>query len=199
MAVSSPKFFLITGPPAVGKMSVGQALAQRMDYVLFHNHHSIEFALSFFSFGSPEFGALNEGIRQLMFRTAAESEQLKGFIFTLVWAFDRQDDWDYVADLKARFQEKGWEFYLLELFAPLEVRADRNEDPHRLAQKPSKQDPELRRKGLFGMEEKYQMNATPGQITEPNYLRIDNSVLSPEAVVDQIVAYFGLEEGEKDL
>ena len=87
--------------------------------------------MSFFPFGSPEFGALNGGIRQLMFQTVAESEQLKGLIFTLVCAFDRQEDWDNVADLKARFQEKGWEFCLVELFAPLEVRVERNEDPPR--------------------------------------------------------------------
>ena len=188
----TPNFFLITGPPAVGKMSVGQALAERMDYRLFHNHHSIEFALKFFPYGSQGFRQVNEGIRQLLFQTAEESEELKGFIFTLVWAFDMQEDWDYVADLKARFTAKGWAFHIVELFAPLEIRADRNETPNRLAEKPSKRDPEIRRNGLHGLEGRYQMSSQPDQIKEPNYLRIDNSELSPAEVAERIVGHFGL-------
>ena len=167
-------FFLITGPPAVGKMSVGKALAKRLDYPLFHNHHSIEFALQFYDFGTSEFKAINEGIRQLMFQTASESAHLKGFIFTFVWAFDEQDDWDYVAALKKQFTQHGGQFYLVELFADLETRLTRNEHPERLAAKPSKQDPEMRRNGLLGLEGRFQMNSKAGQVTEPNYLRIDN-------------------------
>lgn len=184
--------FLITGPPAVGKMSVGNALAKRLGYTLFHNHHSIEFALQFYDFGTPEFKALNEGVRQLMFQTASESQQLKGFIFTLVWAFNEQEDWDYVAKLKERFTSQGAQFYLVELYADLDTRLERNETPERLAAKPSKRDPEVRRNGLLGLEGRFQMNSTEGQITEPNYLRVDNSQLSPEQVVDRIVKRFEL-------
>ncbi|MEM0991470.1 MAG: AAA family ATPase [Bacteroidota bacterium] len=97
-------FLLITGPPAVGKMTVGQHLAKKLDYKLFHNHHSIDLTLNFFQWGAAEFKQINEGIRQLIFKTVAESTQLKGFIFTLVWAFDHQSDWDYVQDLKRRFE-----------------------------------------------------------------------------------------------
>ncbi|MEM7658789.1 MAG: AAA family ATPase [Bacteroidota bacterium] len=184
--------FLLTGPPAVGKMSVGKALAKRLGYTLFHNHHSIEFALQFYAFGTPEFKAINEGIRQLMFRTAAESPTRKGFIFTLVWAFNEQEDWDYVAALKEQFTQYGGQFYLVELYADLETRLTRNDMPDRLAAKPSKQDPEVRRKGLLGLEGRYQMTSEEGQITEPNYLRVDNSHLSPEEVVDRMVERFEL-------
>ncbi len=190
--MSPPRIFLLTGPPAVGKMTVGRVLAQRLDYLLFHNHHSIEFALKFFRFGSPEFSAVNEGIRRLMFETAASSKDLKGFIFTLVWAFDLKEDWDYVADLKLRFQASGWQFHIVELCASMEVRAQRNDSPSRLLEKPSKQDVAVRNAGLYGMEQKHQMNSNHGQVTEANYLRIDNSEISPDQVVDQIVSFFGL-------
>ena len=152
-------FFLITGPPAVGKMTVGQELAKRMEYKLFHNHDSIEFALKFFWFGSDEFGKINEGIRQLIFETVSQSKLLKGFIFTLVWAFDQQDDWDYVADLKSRFLEKDWNFFIVELFAPIEIRLKRNLTPHRLSQKKSKQNTEKSQDNLIAMESKYQMTS----------------------------------------
>ena len=96
-------------------MRVGQELAAQLGFRLFHNHASIEFALQLFDYGSPGFGRLNEGLRQLVFETVSESGELAGFIFTLVWAFDAQEDWDYVAALKARFLGQGWEFFLVEL------------------------------------------------------------------------------------
>jgi len=33
-----PKFVLIIGPEAVGKMTVGQELSQLIEYKLFYNH-----------------------------------------------------------------------------------------------------------------------------------------------------------------
>lgn len=42
---------LILGPPSAGKMTVGQELARQKDYVLFHNHHSIEMTLELFEYG----------------------------------------------------------------------------------------------------------------------------------------------------
>ena len=44
-----PKFILIIGPQAVGKMTVGQELAKMTGYKLFYNHMTIE-RLSFFYF-----------------------------------------------------------------------------------------------------------------------------------------------------
>jgi ATP-dependent Lon protease len=40
-----PLLLFVVGPPAVGKMSVGQAIAERTGLRLFHNHISIELAL----------------------------------------------------------------------------------------------------------------------------------------------------------
>ena len=48
-----PKFIMIVGPQAVGKMTVGQELSKITNLKLLHNHMTIElltkiFALSFF-------------------------------------------------------------------------------------------------------------------------------------------------------
>jgi hypothetical protein len=53
-----------------------------------------------------------------MFSTVSKSTLLKGFIFTLVWAFDEQADWNYVEDLRKCFNENNWTFYVVELYAP---------------------------------------------------------------------------------
>ena len=42
------KFVVIFGPPAVGKMTVGQELAKLTGLKLFHNHMTIELVLNFF-------------------------------------------------------------------------------------------------------------------------------------------------------
>jgi hypothetical protein len=48
------KFILITGPQAVGKMTVGQELEKITGLKLFHNHMSIELVLNFFGYETPQ-------------------------------------------------------------------------------------------------------------------------------------------------
>jgi len=187
-------FLLITGPPAVGKMTVGQELTKKLGYKLFHNHHSIDLTLNFFSWGEAGFKKINEGIRQLIFQTVAEDRSLKGFIFTLVWAFDMQEDCDYVANLKKRFEANGWTFYIVELYAPVETRLARNKTENRLAHKSSKRDIANSNANLLKLEEGYQMNTDGTTIKEQNYLRIENTDLSAESTAEQIVEYFGLDQ-----
>lgn len=187
-------FILIMGPPAVGKMTVGEQLAKRLDYKLFHNHHSIELGLSLFPYGTPEYRAINEGIRQLVFKTAAESKNLKGLIFTLVWAFNEEDDWEYVQNIKKIFAPYDWNFYFVELYAPLEKRLERNKTPHRLSQKASKRNLESSECGIREDEEQFKMNTGGSGIGEENYLYVDNTKLAPESVAAKVIREFSLDK-----
>ena len=191
------KLILIVGPPAVGKMTVGQQLAQKLDYKLFHNHASIELALSLFWHGSEEFNAVNEGIRKLVFETAARSKQLKGLIFTLVWAFDVQEDWDYVRSLKELFSANGWEFIIVELYAPLQQRLQRNDTPNRLAHKSSKRNLEASARGMHQMEAQFKLSTDGEGISEEKYLWIDNSDLSAEDTARRIIQHFRLQDTDQ--
>jgi len=185
-------FFLITGPPAVGKMTVAKALSERLDYKMLHNHDSIELALKFFFYGDAEFKKINEGVRTLVFETTAKSRELNGMIFTLVWAFDEQSDWDYVDRIKKIYQDEGWKFYIVELYADLNTRLERNVEPDRLAAKPSKRNIELSNQNLKETEEIYQTSSGGDMVKDENYLLIDNTLLTPHAVVDQIISHFKL-------
>ena len=49
---------LLFGPPAVGKMTVGRAVAATSSFRLFHNHMTIEPLLETFGFGTPPFTTL---------------------------------------------------------------------------------------------------------------------------------------------
>lgn len=185
-------FIIIAGPPAVGKMTVGQELSKQLGYPLFHNHHSIELSLDLFAWGTPEFKAINSGIRELVFKTVSSSKDVAGFIFTLVIAFDYEVDVQEVKDLFAQFRQEGWRPLLVELYAPLETRLERNTTPNRLAHKPSKRKFELSQKNLLKMEEKYALNSGADVFPEIEKLRIDNTQMSAEAVAKQIIQAFDL-------
>ena len=58
----------LLGPPAVGKMTVGQELSRLTGLALYHNHLSIESVLPVFDFGSPAFNRLVTLQRKEMMR-----------------------------------------------------------------------------------------------------------------------------------
>ena len=78
---------VIFGPAAVGKMSVGMALAELTGFKLFHNHMTIELVHQFFTWSDPEFTPLVQNIRAQMF-SALKDSAVKGVIFTYVWALE---------------------------------------------------------------------------------------------------------------
>lgn len=181
-------FILITGPPAVGKLTVGNALAKRLGYKIFSNHDSIELALKFYYFGEKGFKEINEGIRNLIWQATAKHKELEGMIFTFVWAFDSQPDWDYVEKIKSYYKNEGWTIHIVELYADLDTRLSRNVMPDRLEAKASKRDLENSKKNLIETDEKYVVSSGGTMIEDENYIFIDNTSLSPEKVVDKIIS-----------
>lgn len=189
----SSHFVLIVGPIAVGKMTVGQILAKRLGIPLFHNHDSIELALKFGFYGSEVFAKINEGIRKLVFNTFAESDESSGLIFTLVWDFADQRDWDYVRRLQDQFSQGTWTFHLVELKADLEVRKGRNVSENRLLHKPSKRNLSKSQENLLLSEQRHTMNSPEDLGKEfKSYCKIDSTLMSPEKVVDQIISDLAL-------
>lgn len=184
-------FLLLTGPPAVGKMTVGQEISKQLGYPLFHNHHSIELSLELFSWGTPEFRAINSGIRELVFDTVSKSSDTAGFIFTLVIAFDLEEDILEVRNILDKFLDKGWDIAIAELYSPLSVRMERNNTPNRLKHKASKRKLEASADNIQKMEGKYEMNSKENLLGTDNYFRIDNSQLSAEATAKEIINHFG--------
>ena len=182
------KLVFMIGSGAVGKMTVGQELMKRTGLRLFHNHMTIEPVISLFGYYD---GPLVNEIREAIFRRFAASGEY-GMIFTYMWAFDRQEDWDYIAHVREIFAPYGTEFYYVELVAPQEVRLARNATENRLSQKPSKRDVEASCRRLMEEDAGYRLVSLEGEIPFENYLRIDNTNLSPEEAARQIQQTFGL-------
>jgi len=189
------KLMIIFGPQAVGKMTVGEEVMRLTGMKLFHNHMTIEFVSKFFGYGTAAGKRLVHSFRRQIFDEVLESD-LEGLIFTFVWAFDQQEDWDYMDALIQKFRSKGSEVYLVELEAELDERIRRNKTEHRLMEKPTKRNIEWSEKELLGSLKKYRLNSLPDEIPYENYLRIDNTNLSPEETAGKIADYFGLRKEE---
>jgi len=103
-------------------------------------------------------------------------------IFTFMWAFDQQSDWDYVEHIKSIFEPYNTEFYYVELISSREIRLQRNKTENRLRNKASKRDLIESDKRLIHDDNNYRLESNEGEIQFDNYIRIDNSNLSPDVV-----------------
>jgi len=182
---------VIFGPPAVGKMTVGRAIADAGDFRLFHNHHTIEPLLDVFEFGTPPFNRLLGEFRQRVLEEAAAYGT--NLVFTFVWGLDVADDTDGVRRHIQPFVDAGRTVAFVELAAGLDVRLARNRTEYRLAEKKSKRDLEWSEGNVRELE-RYLMNTDrqstgDALLAEHPHLRIDNTNLSPEAVAAQVLAW----------
>ncbi len=190
-------FVFVFGPPAVGKMTVGRALAARTGYKLLHNHMTVEPVLEIFAFGSLPFGRLVSEFRRRVLEEALAAD-LDGLVFTMVWGLELDEDRALVASYVDLVQAAGGRVSFVELYADLGERLVRNRTELRLAEKRSKRDLEFSHGNVLALEEGYVMNTggvrTLGEdvLAGHEHLRIDNTALSADEVADRVVGELGL-------
>ncbi len=183
---------IVVGPPAVGKMTVGQALSDLTGYPLLHNHISIEVALRFFDFGTAGFSKISGTIRNTIFDAVAESD-VTGLIFTYVWAFDADNDREAVERMVERWRGKtSGDVFFLELTASDEQKRERNRHPDRLAEKPSKRNVTESEARRHAHEKTHRFTSDGAFPLQYPHLLIDNSNLSPSEVAERFLAKFNL-------
>lgn len=83
-----PKFVLIIGPQAVGKMTVGQELSKITGYKLFYNHMTIELVRLIFDYDKNVYHQMNRLMRYEIFKEFSKSNE-KGIIFTGCFDFGK--------------------------------------------------------------------------------------------------------------
>ncbi|HIW32545.1 MAG TPA: AAA family ATPase [Candidatus Paenibacillus intestinavium] len=172
------KLIIIFGPQAVGKMTVGQSLAEITNLKLFHNHMTIDLVSNFFDYGSSSGKRLVGLFRQEIFEEVAKSD-LEGLIFTFVWALDLAEDWEYVKKISSIFENNNGTVYLVELEAGLEERLNRNKSDNRLLHKPTKRDIARSEHDLLETIKHHRLNSHPNEIQSDNYVKINNTNLTP--------------------
>lgn len=183
------QFVLIFGPSAVGKMTVGAALARLTGFKLFHNHLTIDLVLNVFPHGHPRFGPLVNEFRRRIFEEVASSD-VAGLIFTYVWALDHPGDKAEIDDYCAIFRRAGGTVYFVELAADQATRLERNRSEFRLAHKPTKRNVAQSDQFLLADDARFKLNSNADFFYQENYLKINNTALSASETAQQIVAAF---------
>lgn len=178
------KLILIIGSGAVGKMTVGQELMKITNLRLFHNHMMIEPVIEIFDRFD---GTIIQRLRETVIDEFVKSD-LEGMIFTYMWAFDMVSDREYIMSVAEKFDE----IYCVELIADQSVRLERNKTENRLKNKASKRDLAASERRLIGEDTNHRLVSLDGEIPFKNYLRIDNTDLSPDAVAQMIKKKFAL-------
>ena len=100
------KLVIVMGPQAVGKMTVGQKLAEITELKLFHNHMTLDLVTEFFSAGTQQGWDLLCKLRYDVLEAIANSE-LEGVIFTFNMDFHNRRWIDYMNSLVALFENNG--------------------------------------------------------------------------------------------
>lgn len=186
---------VISGPQAVGKMTVAEKLRDKTGYRLMTNHDSIELSDVIFERNSMAQKEFNLLIRKAAFETAIKNDI--NMIFTFVMAYDEPKDHEYINYLKELFENSGGTFYFVELIADLETRLQRNITPHRLEMKPTKRDTEWTKYDILTTAEKYRLNSYEDEFICENHIKINNNDLLPEEVSDIIVEKYKIKNKRK--
>ena len=98
--------------------------------------------------GTPEFKRLDKTIRFSILNEVAHSD-IPGLIFTIVWAYNLEEDNLCMEEIESIFRKVGSDIYYVELQAKKSIRLERNRHEHRLRHKPSKRDIDLAERSLF--------------------------------------------------
>ena len=187
---TAPMLVVIIGPPAVGKMTVGQALERLTGFRLFHLHQVLDLVLQYFPY-SPDPASSYERLvvsyRTLFFEEAARSGLQ--VITTAGWRFDLPAEEEAVQSYVGPFLERGGHVYFVELIASLGTRLGRNQTENRRRHKRTdwsteetlRRDAEIHRYDSGG--------ALPFHLP---FLRIETEQLSAEATAERIREHFGL-------
>lgn len=183
---------IILGPHAVGKMTVGQELAELTGLKLFHNHMTIELVRNFFSVHDSEEGRrLNALFRQEIFEAVASSD-LPGLIFTYMFDFDDSSEYEYINSIIRLFKAHNAKTCVVELAADFNTRIERNKTENRLLHKPSKRDIQKSEELFRNLEAHRRLNSKEDEIPFHNFLKINNTNLLPKETAKLIKEHFTL-------
>ena len=185
------KLVLIIGPQAVGKMTVGQELEKITELKFMHNHETLELPARIFGWGAEARNRLTELFRTAIFEEMSKSD-LEGSIFTMVFAFDHREEWEWLERTKNIFEKNNGEIFIVELEADIEERLKRNKTENRLNNKPSKRNIEFTEKEILEDTKKYRLNSVNGEFDGKKYVKINNTNKTAKEVAQIIKKIFNL-------
>ncbi|HEX5165335.1 MAG TPA: hypothetical protein VFV93_08065 [Thermomicrobiales bacterium] len=187
-----PTLICLIGPPAVGKMTVGQALCQITGYHLFHGHVVADVLSPYFPFGTPSFSRLSQNWRRQFFEEARTAGL--DVVTTVAWRFDVPGDAESIGSWLRAYADGG-RVLCVELVAPLPVRMARNRTPERWQQKNPVW---VTDQYLRETDNAHRYDSGGSFPFAYPHLRLDITDLSAEDAADQIVTHFNLPRIDDD-
>lgn len=169
------KLVMLYGPPAVGKLSVAQALAARTGFRVLHNHLLMNLGHALFDWGTETSRVFTRHLREVSLEAARKAD-LSGIILTFVYARDRDA---YILGLCDWAESQGDEVYLVQLSGEQETLEARVTQPSRGAFDKLTTVPGLREK--LGL-----LNEPFGQVAGRASLCISTDTLTPDAAAERI-------------
>lgn len=187
-ADQTPTLVCLIGPPAVGKMTVGQALCRRTGFKLFHGHVVADVLTPYFSFGTPPFVRLGSEWRRMFVEEARHAGL--NLVMTVAWRFDVPGDADTIRSWLHPYSEGG-RVLCVELQAPLDARLERNRTGNRRRHKNAYWVTDLYLQESHAAHRYDSGGAFPFDLP---HLRLETEHLSAEDSAQHIVEHFGLPE-----
>jgi chloramphenicol 3-O-phosphotransferase len=114
-ANAGPRLVFLYGPPAVGKLTVARAIAERRDFRVLHNHVTFDPVAEVLPVGTPAFWAALDKVRVDLV-TAAANEGID-LVYTFVFAPGEERHADEVA---RAYESIGGVVLFVQLLAPAE-------------------------------------------------------------------------------
>jgi cytidylate kinase len=178
---------MILGPSAVGKMTVGQELANITGYKLLTHNMVVDLLTHIFPFGTTAYGRLKRQFEISLIDAAAETGT--SLIFTFGLVFSAPNSRTIIDELSAPFVDRGGRVSYVELAAPLDVRLARNQTPNRHAHKRTDWSTQEQLRKIDGWG---RWNSSGDFPYPEQHIVIDNSELSAESAARVIVDRFQL-------
>lgn len=110
-----PRLIFLYGPPAVGKLTVARAIAERRDFRVLHNHVTFDPVAVVLPIGTSTFWAALDKIR-LVLVTAAAREGID-LVYTFVFA---PGDELHVDEVAGAYEAVGGSVIFVQLVAPVD-------------------------------------------------------------------------------
>jgi tRNA uridine 5-carbamoylmethylation protein Kti12 len=174
------KLVILYGPPSVGKLTVAKQLAKITGFKIFHNQLTVDLVLELLPSNDKEFWKISSQIRRILLKRAAESNKVKGIIFTYCYA-EKEDD-KSVKKLMKTLKPYNTKFHFVNLITNKEILYKRVKEESRKAHK------KIRTiKGLKSCLNKYEL-FKPIPFVES--LTIDNTKLSAKKSAELIKKHY---------
>ncbi|MFG3597278.1 hypothetical protein [Bradyrhizobium sp. RDI18] len=174
------KLLFLHGSPAVGKLTVANALLRMVPGRLMDNHAAIDLARTIFDFDAPGFWELVHDVRSSALNAAAANGVP---LLVMTFCYAEPDDRVRFANFEEIVQRYGGELLPVFLHCSREEAMKRVGNPDRVARRKMASEEALTR-----FLDSHDFTAVP----RPDCVRLETELNSAEATAQNIVRHFGL-------